>query len=136
MILVLPDRTNNALARRLERNVLARERGPILFQLPEPTRETPNPDQVFMLLNLSKRRPSAVLCAQKSTDPKAFILLNHFNGSAKNIAAEVIEMALQYIEPRFCDYSHEIQFGEIGGDDDPIPWRLVENERCAWNERN
>jgi hypothetical protein len=107
MILPLPDRTNKALAQRIERQLAARERGPMLFQLPEPTPEMPDPDQLFMLLYL--RSPSVALCAQKSTDGKAFIFLKYFTGSAKHIAAEVIEFTLKYIEPRFCDYSHEIR---------------------------
>jgi hypothetical protein len=85
---------------------------------------------MFMVLYLCS--PSVALCAQKSTDPKAFILLKHFTGSAKNIAADVIEMAIEYIEPRFCDYSHEIQFGEIG-EGDVLTWRLVENEELGTN---
>ena len=131
MILPFRSRTNRALAHRIERQLLARKRGPILFQLPEPTPEMPDPYQVFMVLYL--RSFSVALCAQKSTDPKAFILLKHFTGSAKNIAAEVTEMALEYIEPRFCDYSHEIQFGEIG-EGDVLPWRLVKNEECNCDE--
>ena len=90
----------------------------------------PDPYQVFMVLYL--RSFSIALCAQKSTDPKAFILLKHFTGSAKNIAADVIEMALEYIEPRFCDYSHEIQC-EIG-ENDVLTCRLVKNESCNCKE--
>jgi transposase len=92
MILPFPDRTNNALAHRIEGQLLARERGPMLFQLPEPAPEMPDPYQVFMVLYLCS--PSVALCEQKSTDPKAFMLLKHFTGSAKNIAADVIELAL------------------------------------------
>jgi hypothetical protein len=101
------------------------------FQLPEPTPEMPDPDQVFMVVYL--RSPSVALCAQKSTDPKAFVLLKHFTGSAKNIAADIIEMAREYIEPRLCDYSHEIQFGEIG-EDDVLTCRLMKNEECNCDE--
>jgi hypothetical protein len=75
---------------------------------------------------------SVAVCAQKSTDPKAFILLKHITGSAKHIAAEVIEFTLKYIEPRFCDYSHEIQFGEIG-EGDLLTWRRVKNKLASIN---
>ena len=101
----------------------------MLFQLPEPTPEMPDPDQVFMVVYFCSA--SVALCAQKSTDPKAFIFLKHFTGSAKNIAADVIEMALEYIEPRFCDYTHEIQC-EIG-EGDVLTWRLVKNEEFDCN---
>jgi hypothetical protein len=128
MILPFPDRTNSALAQRIERHLVARERGTMLFQLPAP--EMPDSDQLFMLLYLRSR--GVFLGAQKSTDPRAFILLKHFTGTAKNIAAEVIEVTLKYIEPRFCDYSHEIQFGEIG-EGDELTWRLIKNEELGTN---
>ena len=41
-------------------------------------------------------------------------------------------MALEYIEPRFCDYSHEIQC-EIG-ENDVLTCRLVKNEACNCKE--